>query len=125
MSVCDRAMQRVKTNKEDSIALAKHAREKTADLFDGLKMRSDLSILKPTIEHFVEFVTHYLSWLRSRVYRRTLNSIATFTHKRVERSILEQMLKKQRDANNLKKWKKELTMAMERFDVREFRDLIV
>jgi hypothetical protein len=125
MSVCDRAMQQVKNNKEDSIALAKHAREKTADLFDGLKMRSDLSILKPTIEHFVEFVTHYLSWLRSCVYRRTLNSIATFTHKRAERSILEQMLKKQSDANNLKKWKKELTMAIDRFDVREFHDLIV
>jgi hypothetical protein len=61
MSVCERAMQQVKNNKEDSIALAKLAREKTVDLFDGLKMRNDLSILKPTIEHFVEFVAHYLS----------------------------------------------------------------
>jgi hypothetical protein len=115
----------VKNNKEGSIALAKHAREKTADLFNGLKMRNDLSILKPTIEHFVEFVTQYLSWLRSRVYRRTLNSIAAFTHKRAERSILEQILKKQSDANHLERLKKELTMAIDRFDVREFHDLIV
>jgi hypothetical protein len=59
--MCDRSMQQVKTNKEDSIALAKLAREKTVDLFDGLKMRNDLSILKPTIEHFLKFVAHYFS----------------------------------------------------------------
>jgi hypothetical protein len=59
--MCDRATQQVRNNKEDSIALAKLAREKTVDLFDGLKMYNDLSILKPTIEHFVEFVAHYFS----------------------------------------------------------------
>jgi hypothetical protein len=58
------------------------------------------------------------------VYCRTLNTIATFTHKRAERPILEQILKKQSDASKLKRWKKELTIAMARFDVREIYDSI-
>jgi hypothetical protein len=53
-----------------------------------------------------------------------LNTIATFTHKRAERPILEQILKKQSDASKLKRWKKELTIAMARFDVREIYDSI-
>jgi hypothetical protein len=117
-------IQRVKNNKKDSIALAKHAREVTANLFDALKMRNDLGSLKPAIEHFVEFVTRNLSRLISHIYRRTLGSIAAFAQKCAGRSIFKRMLRKQRDANNLKKWEKQLTRAFERFEVRRFLNSI-
>jgi hypothetical protein len=42
----------VKNNKEDSIALANHAREMTSKLVQTLQTRSDLDSLKPGIEDF-------------------------------------------------------------------------
>jgi hypothetical protein len=45
-------MQQVKNNKEDSIALAQHAREMTTKLVDALQTRNDLDSLKPGIEDY-------------------------------------------------------------------------
>jgi hypothetical protein len=47
-------MQQVKNNKEESITLAKHAREMTFQLVDALQIRNDLDSLKPSIEDFVK-----------------------------------------------------------------------
>jgi hypothetical protein len=44
----------VKNNKEESIALAKHAREMTFKLVDVLQTRDDLDSLKPSTEDFFE-----------------------------------------------------------------------
>jgi hypothetical protein len=44
----------VKNNKEESIALAKHAREMTFKRVDALKSRNDLDSLKPSIEGFLK-----------------------------------------------------------------------
>jgi hypothetical protein len=44
----------MKNNKEESIALAKHAREMTSKLFDTLQARNDLDSLEPGIEEFTE-----------------------------------------------------------------------
>jgi hypothetical protein len=49
--------------------------------------------------------------------RRTLESIAAFTKKRAERSTFDRIRKKQNDADDIKKWDKELTRAFERFSV--------
>jgi hypothetical protein len=49
-------MQQVKNNKEDSIALANHAREITAKLAQALQARNDLDSLKPNIEDFFKYV---------------------------------------------------------------------
>jgi hypothetical protein len=48
---------------------------------------------------------------------RTLKSIAAFSKERAERSTLERLRKKQNDADDIKKWEKELTRAFERFTV--------
>jgi hypothetical protein len=45
-------MQQVKNNEEESMALAKRAREMTFKLVDALKARNDLDSLKPSIEDF-------------------------------------------------------------------------
>jgi hypothetical protein len=45
-------MQQVKNNKEESIALAEHAREMTCKLVDTLQIRNDLDSLKPSLEDF-------------------------------------------------------------------------
>jgi hypothetical protein len=42
----------VKNHKEESIALAEHAREMTLKVVDTLKSCSDLDSLKPSIEDF-------------------------------------------------------------------------
>jgi hypothetical protein len=47
-------MQQAQNNKEESIALAKHARDMTFKLFDPLKSCNHLDSLKPSIEHFVK-----------------------------------------------------------------------
>jgi hypothetical protein len=52
MSVYDCDVQRVKNNKEDSIALANHAREMTSKLVDVLQARNDRDLLKPNIDDF-------------------------------------------------------------------------
>jgi hypothetical protein len=52
MSVRDFDLQQVKNNKEDSIALANHAREMTSKLVDTVKGRNDQDSLKPSIEDF-------------------------------------------------------------------------
>jgi hypothetical protein len=52
MSVYDYDAQRVKNNKEDSIALANHARETTSKLVDILQARNDRDSLKPNIDDF-------------------------------------------------------------------------
>jgi hypothetical protein len=52
LSVRDCNMQQVKNNEQESIALAKHAREMTVQLVDALKGRNDLDSLKPKIEDF-------------------------------------------------------------------------
>jgi hypothetical protein len=49
---------------------------------------------------------------------RILESIAAFTKERVERSTWDRVRKKQSDADDIKKWDKELTRAYERFNVR-------
>jgi hypothetical protein len=46
-----------------------------------------------------------------------LGSIAAFTKERVERSTWDRIRKKQSDADDIKKWDKELTRAYERFNV--------
>jgi hypothetical protein len=46
-----------------------------------------------------------------------LESIAAFTKERVERSTWDRVRKKQSDADDIKKWKEELTRAYERFNV--------
>jgi hypothetical protein len=47
-------MQQVKNNKEESMALAEHAREMTFKLVDVLQTRNDLGSLKPKIQDFFE-----------------------------------------------------------------------
>jgi hypothetical protein len=49
--------------------------------------------------------------------RRTLKNIAMFSEERAKRSTLERTRKKQSDADEIKKWEKELRMAYERFSV--------
>jgi hypothetical protein len=49
--------------------------------------------------------------------RRTLKGIAAFSEKRAQRSMIERARKKQRDADEIKKWEKELDMVYERFSV--------
>jgi hypothetical protein len=44
----------MKNNKEESIALAKHAREMTSKLVDALQARNDLDSFKPSIKEFAE-----------------------------------------------------------------------
>jgi hypothetical protein len=46
-----------------------------------------------------------------------LKSIAAFTKERAERSTFDRIRKKQSDADDIKKWDKELTRAFERFSV--------
>jgi hypothetical protein len=55
--------------------------------------------------------------------RRILETIAAFTKERVERSTWDRILKKQSDADEIKKWDKELTRAYERFSVGVEQDL--
>jgi hypothetical protein len=52
MPVHDCDVQQVKNNKEDSIALANHAREMTSKLVDALKTCNELDSLKPSGENF-------------------------------------------------------------------------
>jgi hypothetical protein len=52
MSVCDCHIQKMKNNKEVSIALANHARETTSKLVNALQTRNDRDLLKPSIEDF-------------------------------------------------------------------------
>jgi signal recognition particle GTPase len=54
---------------------------------------------------------------RPDVNCRTLESIAAFTKERAERSTFDRIRKKQSDADDIKKWDKELTRAFERFSV--------
>jgi hypothetical protein len=49
--------------------------------------------------------------------RRTLKNIAAFTEERAKRSTFKRTRKKQSDADEIKKWEKELRMAYERFSV--------
>jgi hypothetical protein len=49
-------MQQVKNNKEDSIALANHAREMTSKLAQALQAHNNLDSLKPSIEDFCKYV---------------------------------------------------------------------
>jgi hypothetical protein len=56
MSVRDFDMQQVKNNKEDSIALANHAREMTSKFAQALQTSNDLDSLKPGIEDFLKYV---------------------------------------------------------------------
>jgi hypothetical protein len=51
------------------------------------------------------------------VLYRVLKSIAAFSEERANRSFLERARKKESDADEIKKWKKELEMAYERFSV--------
>jgi hypothetical protein len=48
---------------------------------------------------------------------RILESIAAFTKERAERSSFYRARKKQSDADEIKKWDKELSRAYERFSV--------
>jgi hypothetical protein len=48
---------------------------------------------------------------------RVLNSIAAFSEERANRSFFERERKKEGDADEIKKWKKELDMAYERYSV--------
>jgi hypothetical protein len=56
MSVCDCSIQQVKKNKEDSVALANHAREMTFKLADAVQVRNDQDSLKPSIEDYYRLV---------------------------------------------------------------------
>jgi hypothetical protein len=51
------------------------------------------------------------------VRRRTLKGIAAFSEERAKRSTFDRARKKQSDADEIKKWEKELKMAFERFSV--------
>jgi hypothetical protein len=53
MALLDCDLQQVKSNKEDSVALANHAIKITPELFGALKTDDDLGSLKPSIESFV------------------------------------------------------------------------
>jgi hypothetical protein len=53
MTMLDWDLQQVKSNKEDSATLARHASEITPKLFAALKTRDDLDSLKASIEGFV------------------------------------------------------------------------
>jgi hypothetical protein len=65
-------MQQVKNNKEDSIALADHAREMTSKLVDTVQGRNDQDSLKPIMENFSKYV----------VLCRTLNLELTYVVER-------------------------------------------
>jgi hypothetical protein len=49
--------------------------------------------------------------------RRTLKNIAAFSEERAKRSTFKQTRKKQSDADEIKRWEKELKMSYERFIV--------
>jgi hypothetical protein len=49
--------------------------------------------------------------------RRTLRKIAAFSRQRAERWTFERALKKQRDADEIKRWEQELNLVYERFSV--------
>jgi hypothetical protein len=53
----------------------------------------------------------------SDVRYKILENIATFTEKRSKWSFFKRARKKQSDADEIKKWEKELEMAYERFGV--------
>jgi hypothetical protein len=48
---------------------------------------------------------------------RVLNSIAAFSEERANRCFFDRARKKESDADEIKRWKKELKMAYERFSV--------
>jgi hypothetical protein len=110
----------MKNNKEDSAALAKHALEITTKLFDGLQSLDHLESLKSSIDDFVEYVTLIFRLNLSHIMsvHRVLKDIAAFSEDRVRRKTYQLALRKQSDAEEIKKWDKELTRAYERFNVR-------
>jgi hypothetical protein len=55
--------------------------------------------------------------------RRTLKNIAAFSEERAKRSTFERTRKKQSDADEIKRWEKELRMAYERFSVAKTLDM--
>jgi hypothetical protein len=55
--------------------------------------------------------------------RRTLKNIAAFSEERAKRTTLEQARKKQSDADEIKRWEKELTRSFERFGVAKTLDM--
>jgi hypothetical protein len=46
-----------------------------------------------------------------------LKSVAAFSEKRAQRSTIERVVKKRRDADEIKRWEKELKMGYERVSV--------
>jgi hypothetical protein len=52
MSVCDCSTQQMKKNKENSVALANHAREMKLKLVDVVQVRNDPDSIKPSIEDY-------------------------------------------------------------------------
>jgi hypothetical protein len=109
----------VKNNKEDSIALSKHASEITIQLFAALQTMNDLDSIRPNIEAFIKYA-YYTSCfvLRDSALFRVLEGIVDFSKERAERNGYQRIVKKQGDAEDIKKWEKELARAYERFNVR-------
>jgi hypothetical protein len=107
----------VKDNKEECIALGKHASELTSKLFNHLKLRDDLDPMTPIIKSFVKYVNGWLKRLRSSLHRRILEDIEAFTKKQAERSLSKRLIRKHSDLNEIKEWDTVLKRAYNCFHV--------
>jgi hypothetical protein len=109
----------MKNNKEDSAALAEHALKITKKLFDALQSLNHLESMKSSIDDFVEYVALLfpLNYSHSIYVHRVLSGIASFSQERTGRKAYQLALKKQSDADEIKKWDRELTRTYERFNV--------
>jgi hypothetical protein len=110
----------MKNNKEDSAALAEHALKITKKLFDALQSLTHLESMQSSIDDFMEYVMLFfrLNYSHTTSVHRVLSGIAAFSEERVGRKAYQLALRKQSDADEIKKWDKELTRAYERFNVR-------
>jgi hypothetical protein len=115
----------VKENKEECIALGKHASELTSKLFIHLQSRDDLDPMAPIIKSFVQYVIYSLKRLRSFLHRRTLEDIKAFTKEQAERSAPKRWLRKQSDLNEIKEWDTVLMRAFDCFHVTTWPTLLV
>jgi hypothetical protein len=115
---CITVLQQVKSNKEESLALAKYIGETTPKLFLALQSLDDVDSMKSSIEDFVKYVTRPDHLANSfKPNDRILESIATFLKQQTTKSMGRRVLRKQSDADEIKKWEKEVMRAYESFNV--------
>jgi hypothetical protein len=103
------------------LLLAAHARDVTTKLFEGLKSFNNLDSMSSDIDEYVRYAVSYfqsISCFPEDDYRK-LASIAMFSKEKAEKRAWKRVITKQSDADDIKKWEKELTRAFELFNVRK------